>query len=68
MIERYCGRSFWYNAMLRKEVARLGLKSLEISDGMRPVEIVDACLNLLSRDTEKGAGLGLDLSYPGSAK
>jgi 8-oxo-dGTP pyrophosphatase MutT (NUDIX family) len=50
MIERYCGRSLWYNAMLRKEVARLGLKALEISDGMRPDEIVDQCLNLLSRD------------------
>jgi len=50
MIERYCARSFWYNAMLREEVARLGLNALEISDGMRPEEIVDECLSLLSRD------------------
>jgi 8-oxo-dGTP pyrophosphatase MutT (NUDIX family) len=50
MIERYCARSFWYNAMLREEVARLGLKALEISDGMQPEEIVDQCLSLLSRD------------------
>jgi 2-phosphoglycerate kinase len=48
MIERYCARSFWFNAMLRKEVTRLGLKALEISDGMRPEEIVDRCLSLLS--------------------
>ena len=50
MIERYCARSFWYNAMLREQVSRLGLKALEVSDGMRPEEIVDACLRLLSRD------------------
>jgi 2-phosphoglycerate kinase len=49
MIERYCARSIWHNAMLREEVARLGLKALEISDGMRPEEIVDECLRLLSR-------------------
>jgi 2-phosphoglycerate kinase len=50
MIERYCERSFWYNTMLRNEVARLGLKALEVSDGMSPDEIVDACLDLLSQD------------------
>ena len=50
MIERYCGRSLWYNAMLREEVARLGLKALDISEEMRPEEIVDECLSLLSRD------------------
>ena len=50
MIERYCGRSLWFNAMLREEVAKLGLKALELSDGMRPEEIVDECLPLLSRD------------------
>jgi 2-phosphoglycerate kinase len=49
MIERFCERSFWYNAYLRDEVARLGLKALEISDGMRPEEVVDECLGLLSR-------------------
>jgi hypothetical protein len=49
MIERYCARSFWYNAMLREQVSQLGLKALEISDGMRPEEIVDGCLNLLAR-------------------
>jgi len=53
MIERYCGRSLWYNAMLRKEVARLGLNALEICDEMRPEEIVNACLRLLSRDREQ---------------
>jgi 2-phosphoglycerate kinase len=53
MIERYCQRSFWYNTMLREEVARLGLKALEISDGMPPEEIVDRCLSLLSRDGER---------------
>jgi 2-phosphoglycerate kinase len=53
MIERYCARSFWYNGMLREEVARLGLKALEISDGMGPKEIVDRCLSLLSRDGER---------------
>jgi hypothetical protein len=53
MIERYCARSFWYNAMLREEVKRLGLKGLELPDGMRPEEIVDACLGLLSRDGEQ---------------
>jgi len=50
MIERYCERSFWYNAYLRDEVTRLGLKALVISDGMRPEEIVDECLRLLSRE------------------
>jgi hypothetical protein len=50
MIERFCERSYWYNAYLRGEVARLGLKALEISDGMRPEEVVDECLSLLSRD------------------
>jgi 2-phosphoglycerate kinase len=50
MIERYCERSFWYNAYLRDEVTRLGLKALVISDGMRPEEVVDECLSLLSRD------------------
>ena len=50
MIERYCERSFWYNAHLEAEVTRLGLKALVISDGMRPEEVVDACLSLLSRD------------------
>jgi hypothetical protein len=50
MIERYCERSFWYNAYLRDEVTRLGLKALDISDGMRPEEIVDACLRLLCRN------------------
>jgi 2-phosphoglycerate kinase len=50
MIERYCERSYWYNAMLRDEVARLGLKALEILDGMEPEAVVDACLGLLSRD------------------
>jgi hypothetical protein len=53
MIERYCARSFWYNAMLRQEVARLGLKALEISDGMPPEEIVDGCLSLLARDEKQ---------------
>jgi 2-phosphoglycerate kinase len=53
MIERYCARSFWYNAMLRAEVARLGLKALVISDGMRTEEIVDQCLSLLSRDGKR---------------
>jgi len=53
MIERYCARSFWYNAMLREETARLGLKTLEISDGMPPEEIVDRCLGLLARDGER---------------
>jgi hypothetical protein len=50
MIERYCERSFWYNAMLREQVTRLGMKALEISDGMRPEEIVAECLSLLSLD------------------
>jgi 2-phosphoglycerate kinase len=50
MIGRYCERSFWYNAMLKDEVARLGLNALEISDGMSPDEIVDGCQSLLSRD------------------
>ena len=50
MIERYCARSLWYNAMLREEVERLGLKALDISDRMRPEEIVDECQSLLSRD------------------
>jgi 2-phosphoglycerate kinase len=40
MIERYCERSFWYNAYLKDEVTRLGLKAIEISDGMRPEEKV----------------------------
>lgn len=48
MIERYCARSFWYNAMLREEVTRLGLKALEISEGMRPGEIADECLRMLA--------------------
>jgi 2-phosphoglycerate kinase len=50
MIERYCERSFWYNSYLRGEVTRLGLKALEISDGMGPDAIVDECLSLLFRD------------------
>jgi 2-phosphoglycerate kinase len=50
MIERYCARSFWYNAMLREQVERLDLKALDISEQMRPEEIVDECLSLLSRD------------------
>ena len=49
MIERYCERSFWYDAYLREEVARLGLKSLLISDGMLPEEIAEVSLKLLSR-------------------
>ena len=53
MIERYCARSYWYNAHLEDEVMRLGLKSLVISDEMQPEEIVDACLSLLSRDAEQ---------------
>jgi 2-phosphoglycerate kinase len=53
MIERYCERSFWYNAYLRDEVTRLSLKALEISDGMRPEEIVDECLSLLSSATRR---------------
>jgi 2-phosphoglycerate kinase len=48
MIERYCERSLWYNTMLREETARLGLKALEIFDGMPPKEIVDACLSLVA--------------------
>ena len=51
MIARYCARSFWYNAMLREETARLGLHALEVRDGMLPDEIVDACLGLLSRES-----------------
>jgi 2-phosphoglycerate kinase len=47
MIERYLERSLWYNAYLRDEVTRLGLKALAISDGMQPEEIVDGCLSLL---------------------
>ena len=50
MIERYCERSFWYNAYLRDEVTRLGLKALVISGGMRPEEVVDECSSLLSGD------------------
>ena len=54
MIEQYCKRSFWYNAMLRDEVTRLGLKALKISGEMRPEEIVDECLRLLSRGQDVG--------------
>jgi 2-phosphoglycerate kinase len=50
MIERYCQRSFWYNTMLREQVARLGLKALEVTDDMGPEEVVDACLSLFSRE------------------
>jgi 2-phosphoglycerate kinase len=50
MIERYCQRSFWYNAMLKDEAARLGLNALEVCDDMSPDEIVDGCLDLLERD------------------
>ncbi|MBN1579780.1 MAG: hypothetical protein JXA89_03695 [Anaerolineae bacterium] len=52
MIARYCQRSFWYNAHFEDEVIRLGLKSLVISDGMRPEEIVGVCMSLLSRDAD----------------
>jgi hypothetical protein len=48
MVERFCQRSFWYNAHLLDEVTRLGVKALELADGMGPEEVVDACLNLLS--------------------
>ena len=48
MIERYCERSLWYNAYLRDEVTRLGLKALGISDGVRPEEIAGECLSLLA--------------------
>jgi hypothetical protein len=50
VIERYCERSFWFNAYLRDKVMRLGLKALMISDKMTPNEIVDECMNLLDRD------------------
>jgi ADP-ribose pyrophosphatase YjhB (NUDIX family) len=50
MIERYCERSYWYNAMLREQVAQLGLKALEISDGMSPEEIVDECLRMMAEN------------------
>jgi hypothetical protein len=53
MIERFCARSFWYNAYLRDQVTRLGLKALEITGDMRPEEIADACLRLLSRDVKQ---------------
>jgi 2-phosphoglycerate kinase len=53
MIERYCQRSFWYTTMLREQVARLGLKALDLSEGMGPEQVVDACLSLLCRDGEK---------------
>ena len=53
MIERFCKRSFWYNAYLEDEVTRLGLKAIEISDRMRPEEIVDECLSLLSREEKQ---------------
>jgi hypothetical protein len=49
MIERFCRRSFWYDAHLRDEVMRLDLKALEICDGMHPKEVVDECLRLLAR-------------------
>ena len=48
MVRRYCQRSFWYNAYLRDEADRLDLKALRVSDEMRPDDIVDACLDLLS--------------------
>jgi 2-phosphoglycerate kinase len=48
VIQRYCARSFWYNAMLREEAARLGLNALEIAEGMRPEEIAGECLRTLS--------------------
>ena len=63
MVERYCARAFWYNAMLRAEVARLGLNALEVCEGMRPEEIVDECLSLLSRDGKQEqacTGIGAD--------
>jgi 2-phosphoglycerate kinase len=50
MIERFCGRSYWYNAMLREQVARLGLRALEISDGMSPEAIVDECLRMMAEN------------------
>jgi hypothetical protein len=53
MIKRYCERSYWYNSYLRDEVKRLSLKALVISDGMKPDEIVDECLRLLSGDVEQ---------------
>jgi 2-phosphoglycerate kinase len=53
MIERFCRRSFWYDAYLRDEVMRLGLKAIEIFDGMHPKEVVDECLRLLARDGEQ---------------
>jgi hypothetical protein len=59
MIERYCQRSVWYNAMLAAEVSRLGLNALELSDEMGPDEVVNACLSLLCREARQRDHTGL---------
>lgn len=47
MIQRYLERSLWFNAQLRDQVARLGLKAISISLDMQPEEISDECMRLL---------------------
>ena len=52
MIQRYLERSLWYNAQLRDQVVRLGLKAISISLEMRPEEIADECMRLLITNEE----------------
>lgn len=47
MIQQYLGRTLWYNAQLRDQVANLGLKTISISADRQPAEIADECMRLL---------------------
>ena len=47
MIRRYLDRSLWYNAHLRDQVERLGLRAISITSKMPPQEIADEIFRVL---------------------
>jgi hypothetical protein len=49
MIRHYLERSLWYDALIREQIADLGLKSVSISANKSPSEIASACLQELGR-------------------
>jgi hypothetical protein len=48
MIQRYLGRSLWYNAQLRHQVTNLGLRAMSISSEVQPEAIADECMRVLA--------------------
>jgi len=53
MIQQYIERSLWFNAQLKKQVIRYGLKSMSISMEMQADQIADECMRLLIRPPKK---------------